>query len=159
MLDSASDADAAEAAAGATAGKDAPEEATDGSDASSSTGARLSSDEPPSTAPTSSRGSIEERLDAAAAAGPRGGRRFGWSHDEHRRGRVWSGAEAGHDRIGDAITAISDADRPFQPYSAALCNTLDDTPLLTPDALASGDNFSPLQQVRALLRVCLQRAL
>ena len=54
----------------------------------------------------------------------------------------------GHARVKDSLKDVKLRDRPFQPYSAALCNCLDDMHLLTPDALASGDNFSPLQQVR-----------
>ena len=91
--------------------------------------------------------------DVFALCSTRSGKRFGWTVE---RGRTWGGpggAEsvdgAGHDRITEG-TYIAPADRPFQPYSAALANCLDDMHLLTPDALASGDNFSPLQQARSL---------
>ena len=106
--------------------------------------------------------SVEERLQAAAA----GRRRFGWTSE---RGRTWKSTEGdGHGYVSDlteTMTGLSAGDRPFQPYSAALCNALEDDFMLTPDALASGDNFSPLQQARifhtcfcflSLLREALQ---
>jgi hypothetical protein len=58
-------------------------------------------------------------------------------------------------QVADTLTHVAHGDRPFQPYSAALCNCLDDDFMLTPDALASGDNFSPLQQARS----CFARSL
>jgi hypothetical protein len=62
---------------------------------------------------------------------------------------MWEVSEGrGHSRIEDSLRNISPADRPFRPYSAALVNTLDEMQMLTPDALASGDNITPLQQVR-----------
>lgn len=47
---------------------------------------------------------------------------------------------------------ITDADLPFQPFSAALCNLKDKESLLSPAALASRDPgmMTPLQQVQSL---------
>jgi hypothetical protein len=109
----------------------------------------MAADSSSSSPPSES--SVAERLDRAALerkprSGSSGKHRFGWTAEHD--GRLWS-AHAGHDLISDQIRTLAEQDRPFQPYSAALCNLLDETPLLTPAALASGDQLSPLQQVRA----------
>ena len=52
---------------------------------------------------------------------------------------------------------MSDADLPFQPFSAALRNLQDKESLLSPAALASGDPtmMTPLQQARAPPSECI----
>jgi hypothetical protein len=124
-------------------------DATSDSEASTNTFC-MSGDSAPSTAPmtSSESSSIAERLNRVAVESKRKNR-FGWSSErDAHSGRLWNNLD-GHDLISNQIRTLANTDRPFQPYSAALCNLLDETPLLTPAAIASGDNLSPLQQVCA----------
>lgn len=141
-----------------TASKDLAPPPKDSSSHSSYSSSSSSSDESssPETEPSADSSAftnvpnkIDKLLEAAAleAKAAPSASRFGWTSES---GRMWEvSEERGHSRIEESLRNISPADRPFQPYSAALVNTLDEMQMLTPDALASGDSISPLQQVRS----------
>jgi hypothetical protein len=98
--------------------------------------------------------SVNERL-AAASADARAAGTLGGSKEVEEAPRKTGFDSSGHDNITSTFE-ISDAEKPFRPFSAALVNLMAKESLLSPAALASGDNLTPLQKVR-LLRMASRR--